>query len=100
MILLHAYTNAIAEPINIFFGVYKTDNAPIRLSYHGRIHYNSVVDPCQATIGVGLGLAGFTPGVGVCVCSIMFQYKLECLNSCVYMCYWLTVIPTLKSAFY
>ncbi|XP_064399477.1 OTU domain-containing protein 5-B-like isoform X2 [Halichondria panicea] len=51
------------EPINIFFGVYKTDNAPIRLSYHGRIHYNSVVDPCQATIGVGLGLAGFTPGL-------------------------------------
>ena len=52
-----------SEPINIFFGVYKTDNAPIRLSYHGRIHYNSVVDPYAATIGVGLGLAGHQPGV-------------------------------------
>ena len=52
-----------SEPINIFFGVYKTDNAPIRLSYHGQIHYNSVVDPYAATIGVGLGLAGHQPGV-------------------------------------
>lgn len=51
------------EPINTFFGVYKTDNAPIRLSYHGGIHYNSVVDPYEATIGVGLGLAGHKPGV-------------------------------------
>eukprot|EP00731_Ephydatia_muelleri_P036625 Em0293g2a len=51
------------EPINIFFGVYKTDNAPIRLSYHGGIHYNSVVDPHTATIGVGLGLAGHKPGL-------------------------------------
>eukprot|EP00731_Ephydatia_muelleri_P001252 Em0001g1252a len=53
----------IPEPINIFFGVYKTDNAPIRLSYHGGIHYNSVVDPHTATIGVGLGLAGHKPGL-------------------------------------
>ena len=57
---MHVY---FSEPINIFFGVYKTDNAPIRLSYHGRIHYNSVVDPYAATIGVGLGLAGHQPGV-------------------------------------
>ena len=52
-----------AEPVNIFFGVYKTDNPPIRLSYHSGIHYNSVVDPNKATIGVGLGLAGHKPGV-------------------------------------
>ena len=53
----------LSEPINIFFGVYKTDNAPIRLSYHAGVHYNSVVNPFQATIGVGLGLAGHKPGV-------------------------------------
>ena len=53
------------EPSNIFFAVYKTDNAPIRLSYHGGVHYNSVVDPYKATIGVGLGLAGYKPGVSM-----------------------------------
>lgn len=53
----------LSDPINIFFGVYKTDNAPIQLSYHGSIHYNSVVDPYKATVGVGLGLAGHKPGV-------------------------------------
>ena len=79
------------EPINIFFGVYKTDNAPIRLSYHGRIHYNSVVDPCAATIGVGLGLAGHQPGVrktldNECVIgrmhsaySLQPQFSIKCL---------------------
>ena len=37
-------------------------NAPIRLSYHRDCHYNSLVDPYKATIGVGLGLPGFSPG--------------------------------------
>ncbi|KAK0400367.1 hypothetical protein QR680_003464 [Steinernema hermaphroditum] len=37
-------------------------NAPIRLSYHGKTHYNAVVDPYTATIGVGLGLPEFKPG--------------------------------------
>ncbi|TMS39032.1 hypothetical protein L596_005626 [Steinernema carpocapsae] len=37
-------------------------NAPIRLSYHGRVHYNAVIDPYTATIGVGLGLPGMNPG--------------------------------------
>jgi len=32
-------------------------------SYHDRNHYNSVVDPYKATIGVGLGLPQLTPGV-------------------------------------
>lgn len=58
-----------AEPSNIFFAVYKTDNAPIRLSYHGAVHYNSVVDPYKATVGVGLGLAGYKPGVRMCPCA-------------------------------
>ena len=53
----------IAEPINTFHSSYKTDNEPIRLSYHGNVHYNSVVDPRKATIGVGLGLPGLQPGV-------------------------------------
>lgn len=31
---------------------------PIRLSYHRLVHYNSIVDPHKATIGVGLGTFG------------------------------------------
>lgn len=38
------------------------ENAPLRLSYHGTVHYNSVIDSYTATIGVGLGLPGFQPG--------------------------------------
>jgi hypothetical protein len=57
---VHQYS---IDPINIFFGMYKTDNAPIRLSYHYGVHYNSVVDPYSATVGVGLGLAGHKPGL-------------------------------------
>ena len=51
------------EPKNTFQSAYQTDNEPIRLSYHGRNHYNSVRDPFKATIGVGLGLPQFIPGV-------------------------------------
>lgn len=51
-----------AEPINIFHGVHKSDNEPIRLSYQRGSHYNSIVDPYKATIGVGLGLPSFNPG--------------------------------------
>lgn len=53
------------EPINTFHGSYKTDNEPIRLSYHSNVHYNGVIDPYKQTIGVGLGLplANFQPGV-------------------------------------
>jgi len=56
------------DPINTFHGSYKTDNEPIRLSYHGNVHYNSVVDPRNATIGVGLGLPGLQPGVSITGC--------------------------------
>lgn len=52
-----------SEPINIFHGSQKTDNEPIRLSYHRNVHYNSIVDPYKATIGVGLGLPSFKPDV-------------------------------------
>lgn len=53
------------DPINTFHGSYKTDNEPIRISYHRNVHYNSVIDPYKATIGVGLGLptASFQPGL-------------------------------------
>ncbi|KAL3982974.1 OTU-like cysteine protease family protein [Acanthocheilonema viteae] len=37
-------------------------NPPIRLSYHGSIHYNSVIDPTKPTIGIGLGLPEYSPG--------------------------------------
>ena len=37
-------------------------NVPIRLCYHRGCHYNSLVDPHTATIGVGLGLPNHNPG--------------------------------------
>ena len=62
MIGVNLFDN-FSEPINIFQAVYATDNAPIRLSYHGGTHYNSLVDPYKATVGVGLGLPEFHPGM-------------------------------------
>lgn len=50
------------EPINIFHTMVESDNEPIRLSYQRGSHYNSIVDPYKATIGVGLGLPSFNPG--------------------------------------
>jgi OTU domain-containing protein 5 len=52
----------VTEPINIFHGKHQSDDEPIRLSYHRGVHYNSLVDPYKATVGVGLGLPGFVPG--------------------------------------
>lgn len=51
-----------AEPIDIFHTTVKSDNEPIRLSYQRDSHYNSIVDPYKATIGVGLGLPAYNPG--------------------------------------
>jgi hypothetical protein len=51
------------EPINTVHGMYKTDNEPIRLSYHCGVHYNSVIDPWRPTAGHGLGLPDLEPGV-------------------------------------
>ena len=51
-----------AEPINTFNGNYRNytnENPPVRLSYHGNIHYNSIIDPQIPNVGVGLGLAGY-----------------------------------------
>lgn len=51
-----------SDPINIFHGGNKTENEPIRLSYQRGSHYNSIIDPHKATIGVGLGLPNLSPG--------------------------------------
>ncbi|EDO28840.1 predicted protein, partial [Nematostella vectensis] len=48
-------------PINIFHSSHKTDNEPIRLSYHNNIHYNSVINPNKPSVGVGLGISGYKP---------------------------------------
>ncbi|KAK0146275.1 OTU domain-containing protein 5-A [Merluccius polli] len=50
------------EPINTFHGIHQNNDEPIRVSYHRNIHYNSIVNPNKATIGVGLGLPAFKPG--------------------------------------
>lgn len=34
---------------------------PLRLSYQHGTHYNAILDPYNATVGVGLGLAGYKP---------------------------------------
>ena len=88
------------EPINIFFGVYKTDNAPIRLSYHGSIHYNSVVDPYKATVGVGLGLAGHKPGVQLISAafehSVLHVWEMYALESVCVLHYGLWGVQTIN----
>ncbi|KAG1369715.1 OTU domain-containing protein 5-B [Cocos nucifera] len=53
---IHIYSYS-TEPINIFQGSYNTDVPPIQLSYHHGNHYNSLVDPCQLSIGAGLGFS-------------------------------------------
>ncbi|XP_011255478.1 OTU domain-containing protein 5-B isoform X5 [Camponotus floridanus] len=58
-IQLYSYST---EPINIFHTMVESDNEPIRLSYQRNSHYNSIVDPFKATIGVGLGLPSYNPG--------------------------------------
>lgn len=50
------------EPLNLFQEEYKTDNPPMRLSYHYGNHYNSVYDPFHPTFGVGIGLPGLQSG--------------------------------------
>jgi len=64
-----------SDPINTFSCSYKTDNEPIRISYHRNTHYNSIVDPYKATIGVGLGLPGLQPEVSTHYNSIVDPYK-------------------------
>lgn len=81
-IQIFTYNNGtLQEPINIFHEDYVTDNPPIRLSYHNGNHYNSVIDPNNPTVGVGLGLPNFQPGVGSimnkCIDSISWQTRCK-----------------------
>lgn len=64
----------LAEPINTFHGIQENNDEPIRVSYHKNIHYNSVVNPYKASVGVGLGLPSFKPGVGVVNKTHTFEY--------------------------
>ncbi|XP_051967518.1 OTU domain-containing protein 5-A-like [Xyrauchen texanus] len=50
------------EPINTFHCIHENKDEPIRVSYHKNIHYNSVMNPNKASVGVGLGLPSFKPG--------------------------------------
>ncbi|XP_058062928.1 OTU domain-containing protein 5 [Anopheles bellator] len=50
------------EPINIFNSdQINNGNEPLRLSYQRGSHYNAIVNPYKASVGVGLGLAGYRP---------------------------------------
>ncbi|XP_014675094.1 PREDICTED: LOW QUALITY PROTEIN: OTU domain-containing protein 5-like [Priapulus caudatus] len=51
------------NPIKLFQSNHRTDSDVIRLSYHKNMHYNSVINPYSATIGVGLGLPSYKPGL-------------------------------------
>lgn len=52
----------ISEPINIFNSdQINNGNEPLRLSYQRCSHYNAIMDPYKASVGVGLGLAGYRP---------------------------------------
>lgn len=53
---IEVYAYGHRDPINIFHKHYFTEYAPIRLSYHYGNHYNSVIDPENPSVGVGLGL--------------------------------------------
>ncbi|XP_073843174.1 deubiquitinating enzyme A isoform X2 [Musca autumnalis] len=49
-------------PINIFNSEQQNNGyPPLRLSYQRGSHYNAILDPYNATVGVGLGLAGYKP---------------------------------------
>jgi OTU domain-containing protein 5 len=50
------------QPMN-FHAEYKTNDPPIRLSFHDGNHYNAVIDPLVPTAGLGLGLPGLKPGL-------------------------------------
>uniref|UniRef100_W8BX61 ubiquitinyl hydrolase 1 n=1 Tax=Ceratitis capitata TaxID=7213 RepID=W8BX61_CERCA len=51
-----------STPINIFNSEQLNKGyAPLRLSYQRGSHYNAIIDPYDATVGVGLGLSGHKP---------------------------------------
>ncbi|XP_017133862.1 OTU domain-containing protein 5-B isoform X2 [Drosophila elegans] len=53
-----------SNPINIFNSEQsQAGYPPLRLSYQRGSHYNAILDPYNATVGVGLGLAGYKPEI-------------------------------------
>ena len=60
---IYTFENDQLNVVNIFQTHYKSDYAPIRLSYHNKNHYNAVLDPNNPSVGVGLGLPDLKPGV-------------------------------------
>lgn len=49
-----------SDPINIFNSDQKKNGfEPLRLSYQRGSHYNAILNPIKATVGLGLGLAGY-----------------------------------------
>ena len=69
-------TPLIEEPLNIFQTEYQDDSPPIRLSYHNGNHYNSVIDPLNPSVGVGLGLPNLQPGVRTLLFASPFVQRL------------------------
>jgi len=62
---IHIYCYS-SEPINIFQHIPQSESEvsiPMRLCYHRGVHYNSLVDPNNASLGMGLGLPGLKPGI-------------------------------------
>lgn len=51
------------DPVNTFSTHLRSEYPPIRLSFHWNLHYNSVRDPYEPSVGVGLGLPGYKPGL-------------------------------------
>ncbi|XP_065166242.1 OTU domain-containing protein 5-B isoform X3 [Atheta coriaria] len=47
------------QPINIFNSPRLNADEPIRLSYHRMCHYNSICNPNNPSVGVGLGLPAY-----------------------------------------
>ena len=92
--LLISKAHFLADPMNTFVcqsHINPEENPPMRLSYHGNVHYNSIVDPYAPTVGVGLGIAGYKPGVRFCIIlSIIFYVNHECRQEN-------TVKPTYKN---
>ena len=66
MLFCQVVIDFISEPINIFQHIPQSESdvsIPMRLCYHRGVHYNSMVDPNNAALGIGLGLPGIKPGI-------------------------------------
>ena len=66
--LEYVHIESVARKVkrmNIFHNKYAQEECllpPIRLCYRGKSHYDAVIDPYAATVGVGLGFPGLEPG--------------------------------------